>query len=63
MNSSGVQNHHAGEKIPMSQAVAIGMIRRLVPPHADNEAAVEYLQKTTRTRKVKLSGSLLGLIR
>ncbi|WP_016957549.1 NAD(P)-dependent oxidoreductase [Catenovulum agarivorans] len=44
MNSSGKQNQQAGEKIPMSQAIAISIIRYLIPPHADNEAAADYLQ-------------------
>lgn len=44
MNSSGNQNRQAGEKIPVSQAIAISIIRYLVPPHADNEAAANYLQ-------------------
>jgi hypothetical protein len=44
MNSSGNQNRQAGEKISMAQSVVIGLIRLLVPPHADNEQATAYLQ-------------------
>ena len=44
MNSSGNQNRQAGEKITTAQSVVIGLIRLLVAPHADNEAAAAYLQ-------------------
>jgi nucleoside-diphosphate-sugar epimerase len=44
MNSSGNQNRQAGEKISTAQSIVIGLIRLLVPPHADNEAAAAYLQ-------------------
>jgi nucleoside-diphosphate-sugar epimerase len=44
MNSSGNQNRQAGEKISIAQSVVIGLIRHLIPPHADNEEAAAYLQ-------------------
>jgi len=44
MNTTGNQNTHAGEMVPMSQSIAVGLIRRLLPPHADNEAAADFLQ-------------------
>jgi nucleoside-diphosphate-sugar epimerase len=44
MNSTGNQNIRDGEKIPLSQAIAVNIIRFLVPPHADNEDAADYLQ-------------------
>jgi NAD(P)-dependent dehydrogenase (short-subunit alcohol dehydrogenase family) len=44
MNTTGNQNTKAGEKISISQAFVVGMIRFLLPPHADNEDAAAYLQ-------------------
>lgn len=44
MNSAGNQNKQDGEKISRLQAMALSLIRALVPPHADNEDAAFYLQ-------------------
>jgi nucleoside-diphosphate-sugar epimerase len=44
MNTTGNQNIKAGEKISLAQKITIWLIRQLIPPHADNEAAAEYLQ-------------------
>jgi putative NADH-flavin reductase len=44
MNSTGNQNIKAGEEISLAQKITIWLIRQLIPPHADNEAAAEYLQ-------------------
>ncbi|EWH09557.1 hypothetical protein DS2_12018 [Catenovulum agarivorans DS-2] len=44
MSSSGVQNPQTNEKVPLSQKIAVKLIRCLVPPHKDNETAAEYLQ-------------------
>jgi len=44
MNTTGNRNIKAGEKISLAQKVTIWLIRQLIPPHADNEAAAEYLQ-------------------
>ena len=44
MNTTGNQNLEAGEVVPMSQSIAVALIRRLLPPHADNEAAADVLQ-------------------
>jgi len=46
MNTTGNQNKAAGEKISTAQALVIGLIRLLLPPHVDNEKAAEYLQST-----------------
>lgn len=46
MNSTGNQNTHAGETVSIPQSLVIGMIRHLVPPHADNEKAAAHLQST-----------------
>lgn len=45
MNTTGNQNKQAGEKIPFSQYVVVGLLRHLLPPHADNEQAAAYLQQ------------------
>ncbi|WP_019025654.1 NAD(P)-dependent oxidoreductase [Colwellia piezophila] len=44
MNTTGNQNLKAGEKVSMPQALVVGLIRMLLPPHADNEEAAGYLQ-------------------
>lgn len=44
MNTTGNQNTNAGEKVSVSQAFVVGLIRFLLPPHADNEEAAAYLQ-------------------
>ncbi|MFT5852239.1 MAG: hypothetical protein ACI87J_002215 [Colwellia sp.] len=44
MNTTGNQNTHASEEISISQAFIVGLIRFLLPPHADNEDAASYLQ-------------------
>ena len=44
MNTTGNKNARAGEKISISQTLVVGLIRLLVPPHADNESAAEHLQ-------------------
>jgi putative NADH-flavin reductase len=44
MNTTGNQNSKAGEKISFAQKIMIWLIRKLIPPHKDNEDAAEYLQ-------------------
>lgn len=44
MNSTGNKNSQAGETVSAAQSVVIGLIRHLIPPHADNEMAAAYLQ-------------------
>lgn len=44
MNTTGNQNKQAGEEISLAQSTVIGLIRHLIPPHADNEQAAAYLQ-------------------
>jgi len=46
MNTTGNKNESAGEKISFAQTMVIGLIRYLLPPHADNEQAAAYLQST-----------------
>lgn len=44
MNTTGNQNIKVGEEVSLAQKMTICLIRLLIPPHADNEAAAEYLQ-------------------
>lgn len=44
MNTTGNQNSQAGETVSMAQKIVVGLIRHLIPPHADNELAAAYLQ-------------------
>ena len=44
MNTTGNQNTQAGEKVSLAQTLTVGLIRMLLPPHADNEQAADYLQ-------------------
>jgi nucleoside-diphosphate-sugar epimerase len=44
MSSAGVRNRGLDEPVSPAQRVVVGLIRALVPPHADNEAAAEYLR-------------------
>lgn len=44
MNTTGNKNTKAGEKVSISQSLVVGLIRFLLPPHADNEEAADYLQ-------------------
>ncbi|MBL4802147.1 MAG: SDR family oxidoreductase [Emcibacter sp.] len=44
MNSSGNSNRDINEQISFAQKCVIGLIRTLVPPHADNENAADYLR-------------------
>jgi len=44
MCSSGVTNPDAGERVPAAERAVVGLIRALIPPHADNEQAALYLR-------------------
>ncbi len=44
MNSAGVQHRGQAEPLSFSEKLVLGLIRLLVPPHADNEQAAEYLR-------------------
>lgn len=46
MNSSGCRNQDASETVSAAHRAVIGLIRTLVPPHADNEQAADYLRKS-----------------
>ena len=44
MNTAGNRNRDLPEKVTMSHRAAIGVIRLLIPPHADNEQAADVLR-------------------
>ncbi len=44
MNTAGNSNRDLNEPISFGQNVAVGLIRLLLPPHADNEDAADYLR-------------------
>ncbi|MGF1507878.1 MAG: NAD(P)-dependent oxidoreductase [Myxococcota bacterium] len=44
MNSAGVQNRSLNESASRRERVVLGLLRLFLPPHADNEAAAEYLR-------------------
>jgi nucleoside-diphosphate-sugar epimerase len=44
MNTAGNSNRDRQEPISFSQQCVMGLIRLLLPPHVDNEAAADYLR-------------------
>jgi len=44
MNTTGNSNRDLEEKISLAQRVVILLLRLLLPPHADNEKAADYLR-------------------
>ena len=44
MNTAGNANRDLDEPRSLGEKCAIGLLRLLVPPHSDNEAAAEYLR-------------------
>lgn len=44
MNTTGNRNRDAEEPISLSQRCVVSLIRLLIPPHADNENAADYLR-------------------
>lgn len=44
MNTTGNRNRDLDEPISLAQQCVIGLLRVLLPPHADNEEAAEYLR-------------------
>lgn len=44
MNTTGNRNRDLDEPISFAQRCVIGLLRALLPPHADNEDAAEYLR-------------------
>ncbi len=54
MNTTGNQNTKAAEKVSIAQSVVVGLIRHLIPPHADNEVAARYLQSNFAGNQKKI---------
>jgi hypothetical protein len=44
MNTTGNRNRDLNEPISFAQKCVIGLLRLLIPPHADNEDAADYLR-------------------
>lgn len=44
MGSAGVRNRDRGEEVSFRERVVLGLLRTLVPPHADNEEAADFLR-------------------
>lgn len=44
MNTVGNSNRDLNEPVTSGQRLVIGLLRLVVPPHADNEAAADYLR-------------------
>ena len=44
MNTTGNRNRDLDESISFAQTCVIGLLRGLLPPHADNEEAADYLR-------------------
>lgn len=59
MNSTGNQNSKVGEKISFAQQIIIWLIRKLIPPHKDNEDAAEYLQNYFKESNEKIEWSVV----
>jgi hypothetical protein len=44
MNTAGNSNRDLHEPISLAQGCVVGLLRLLLPPHADNEKAADYLR-------------------
>jgi nucleoside-diphosphate-sugar epimerase len=44
MNTAGNRNRDLEEPVSFAQKLVLGLLRALVPPHADNEEAADYLR-------------------
>lgn len=44
MNTAGNRNRGLDEPLSMAERAVLGLLRTLLPPHRDNEAAAEYLR-------------------
>ncbi|MGS1010903.1 NAD(P)-dependent oxidoreductase [Achromobacter anxifer] len=44
MNTAGNSNRDLAEPVPFRQKCVVGLVRLLLPPHADNEQASDYLR-------------------
>lgn len=46
MNTAGKRNRDRNERVSFGQKLFVGLIRLLLPPHADNEQAADYLRSS-----------------
>ncbi|MEW4489006.1 NAD(P)H-binding protein [Thalassoglobus sp. JC818] len=44
MNTTGNRNRDLNEKVSFAQLCIVGLLRYVIPPHADNEDAAEFLR-------------------
>ena len=44
MNTTGNRNKQEDEKVSLKHKIVVSMLRRILPPHADNEDAAAFLQ-------------------
>lgn len=44
MNTTGNRNRDLNEPVSLAHRAVVGLIRLLLPPHADNEQAADYLR-------------------
>lgn len=44
MNTTGNRNRDLNEPISLAQKLVVGLLRLVLPPHADNEQAADYLR-------------------
>jgi len=54
MNTVGYRNRDLNEPISLGQKIVISIIRALVPPHSDNEAAAEFLRLNIGQKNAKI---------
>lgn len=45
MNTTGNSNRDIPETVPLSQRIVIAIVRKLIPPHLDNELAADFLRQ------------------
>jgi len=57
MNTSGNSNRDLKERISFAQRCVIGLLRLLLPPHADNENAADYLRTAIGQRDTHIEWS------
>jgi nucleoside-diphosphate-sugar epimerase len=48
MNTAGNRNRDLDEPVSFRERCVVGLLRLLLPPHADNEAAADYLRSHVR---------------
>ena len=44
MNTTGNKNRDLDEQVPLPQKIVVGILRYILPPHADNEEAADFLR-------------------